>query len=732
MAVSLLSYFRRFGPAGGMLARILASAPATPAPGFVRVGVQDGGADGPRLRVSLADGDTLDVPALKGGAKAVQVETWPFAPDASYSRPVGAIVINGNAPDLTSAVWRCHNPGTGANDAVWLPVEEGLRRRVLYAEDIQAGDFIRMEADAAYRIVAAATGDGDTISSIGAPGRVADAAAHSAAGLMTRWIGDKLVTVYAPSGLGVWAAVGIVSGTDIQWGDPVQITSSLYDGQSILLPTDMCPLTSDTFLLAINNKSTSSWVQACRITGTAIDYGEAVKASSSVYSPRVTRFTGEQALLYWLQGMTNNYERQTLVTVAADLTVTLDPGIKSLPFSGTAAAPVNRLLTVDSDRVARLLVLGTSTYMAISRRNPDGSTAMNATVQVGSGAFVGADMLLMGNGTRILHASRAGSTVYLATRICELSGDTITPNAQKTFQVDAAVYQCALQKLSEDKAMLFYWGGSDSTPGALYCRVLDCSGTVVAEGPETLLLDAYHPYSESYPVPRLAEAAADGRLLLPEKKTDDGYKPYVRLIQMGDGEIVSPGAAVGIAQESAAGGSRGLVAFRGAVSEAHSGLLGGNTYWIGPDGQLTDIPQSFVAGTALSSALLLLDPGFFGGLTAVTINTVRSAKISDADGGTSVTADATGFLERWIRMKTAGQERLVISAAGNVGIGDSQPPVALSVNGGVKIGELDAPASAALLGVCRVVRLANEFRVQICAQTGPDSYVWVSLAAYAW
>jgi len=86
--------------------------------------------------------------------------------------------------------------------------------------------------------------------------------------------------------------------------------------------------------------------------------------------------------------------------------------------------------------------------------------------------------------------------------------------------------------------------------------------------------------------------------------------------------------------------------------------------------------------------------------------------------------------------ETAGANRIVISSAGNVGIGVTTPRAKLDVNGGVKVANDTDTASANKEGTLRY-RLApdvpkSQSMVDMCMKTGPSSYSWVNIVTNTW
>ena len=70
--------------------------------------------------------------------------------------------------------------------------------------------------------------------------------------------------------------------------------------------------------------------------------------------------------------------------------------------------------------------------------------------------------------------------------------------------------------------------------------------------------------------------------------------------------------------------------------------------------------------------------------------------------------------------------------AGNVGIGTDSPAAKLDVNGGVRMGDDAATASATNVGTQRYRATANDSFVEMCMQTGATAYAWVIIKQNTW
>jgi hypothetical protein len=80
----------------------------------------------------------------------------------------------------------------------------------------------------------------------------------------------------------------------------------------------------------------------------------------------------------------------------------------------------------------------------------------------------------------------------------------------------------------------------------------------------------------------------------------------------------------------------------------------------------------------------------------------------------------------------AGGERMRITDTGNVGIGTTAPAAKLDVNGGVRVADDAATASATNVGTLRYRTSGNNSYVDMCMQTGAATYAWVNIVQNNW
>jgi hypothetical protein len=70
--------------------------------------------------------------------------------------------------------------------------------------------------------------------------------------------------------------------------------------------------------------------------------------------------------------------------------------------------------------------------------------------------------------------------------------------------------------------------------------------------------------------------------------------------------------------------------------------------------------------------------------------------------------------------------------SGNVGVGTDSPDAKLDVNGGIRMADDTATASATNEGTLRYRKDANNSYIDMCMQTGASTYAWVNIKTNTW
>jgi hypothetical protein len=99
-------------------------------------------------------------------------------------------------------------------------------------------------------------------------------------------------------------------------------------------------------------------------------------------------------------------------------------------------------------------------------------------------------------------------------------------------------------------------------------------------------------------------------------------------------------------------------------------------------------------------------------------------------GSTSVSLGSSGSTGTVSLVTTSGQG-LVLNGS-NVGIGTTSPAAKLDVNGGVRVADDAATASATNVGTLRYRTSGNNSYVDMCMQTGAATYAWVNIVQNNW
>ena len=150
-----------------------------------------------------------------------------------------------------------------------------------------------------------------------------------------------------------------------------------------------------------------------------------------------------------------------------------------------------------------------------------------------------------------------------------------------------------------------------------------------------------------------------------------------------------------------------------------------------------------VNNSANSSLMLVRSDGNVG------IGTTSPAAKLDVAGNLKVGNNATIFsdgsitldidnnndqTDRALRVTHNGatNELFRIQEDGNVGIGTATPAAKLDVNGGVRVADDAATASATNVGTLRYRTSGNNSYVDMCMQTGAATYAWVNIVQNNW
>ena len=106
--------------------------------------------------------------------------------------------------------------------------------------------------------------------------------------------------------------------------------------------------------------------------------------------------------------------------------------------------------------------------------------------------------------------------------------------------------------------------------------------------------------------------------------------------------------------------------------------------------------------------------------------------VSFAAGSGSSGGGILDFLTSSGGLGSSPTTHMRIDRLGNVGIGTTSPLSKLHVNGGVKLGNDTAAASAAKVGTFRYYTSGNNSYVDMCMQTGASTYAWVNIVTNSW
>ena len=166
---------------------------------------------------------------------------------------------------------------------------------------------------------------------------------------------------------------------------------------------------------------------------------------------------------------------------------------------------------------------------------------------------------------------------------------------------------------------------------------------------------------------------------------------------------------------------------------------GANGSYIGHRGSADLVMRSSAGamrfGTFANSQLVNLVGSNVGIGTASPLNPLHVAGAARLDGDLVFTG--TGFVNNNagdIEIATVSNKNILFNpdGTGNVGIGTTSPAAKLDVNGGVRVADDAATASATNVGTLRYRTSGNNSYVDMCMQTGAATYAWVNIVQNNW
>jgi len=422
------------------------------------------------------------------------------------------------------------------------------------------------------------------------------------------------------------AVVGSVSGNTITWGSESVFNSATTQYTSVVA------LSSTQFAVAYEDAGNSNYGTANigNVSGTSITSwgGESVfNSANATYYISVSALTSSKVVVSYYDSLAARGQARVATISGSSFTW----GVSEYIFNSAASYYISTspLYTdsTDSDFVIAYDDFGNSDYGTAIIGNVSGTVITFGSEYVfNSGISTNISTASLNDETfAVFFRDQSRGTYDGSSIIGKVAGFNISYGGKSVFSTNATYISST--RLSANKILVSYRDSDNSSYGTMAIAYI--SGDSISFSNEVVFASATTNYISS------AYFGSNKYII---GYQDAGNSNYVTAI-IGD---VYP--EIGVAKSAISGGSSGLVVLSG-VSDGHSSLSVGTTYYANADGSLTATANANLVGMAISSTEILL----------------QGNAVSGGGGG--------GGSSDWAE---SGSDIYNINA-GNVGIGDSTP-----------------------------------------------------------
>ena len=511
---------------------------------------------------------------------------------------------------------------------------------------------------------------------------------------------NKVVVAYrnvTDSGHG-YAVVGTVSGSSISWGTAVEFSNgSACDNIAISFDSS-----ANKMLITYRDYANSYYGYGVvgTVSGTSISFGSATQFEAGLvqYTDSAFDTNTNKHLVVYQDYHDNTYGKAVVATISGT----------SVSFGSptTYRSYESQWNTVSYDSNAQKFLIawqrGTTHCEAVVATISGTSVSFGTVATVASGYYKWQSLAFDSSANKHVIAYENTSSPYNGTaQVGTISGTSVSFGSAAVFDTNIQEgYFAASYNAAANKTIITYNRGSNTGSG--YYVIGTISGTSISFGTAAEFENGHVVSGNDV----IYDPDSEKNILVFNDNDDYQRGKYIVFTQaIAGGATLTAENYIGISDGAYADGATATIQTAGAVDDAQSGLTAGQTYYVqAATGALGLTPDtiSVVAGTAISSTKLLINPDSDPTVTAYTDADVNThLNVSSASANQVLSWNGSDYA--WTNDSTSPS--LNATAAGTLANGDM---IIVNADGTVSaIGTQSVSASTGSTSVFETSNIVN-------------------------